>query len=324
MTVRAWSWFCACAALASLGQNIDIGQGGVRMTEGNTVLAPPPISVGEALDMAELPLRESPPQFYLNYGTSGRYGPYALADGTLVGNPQSPFTLNLFDYGSHFTLHARSGTNTVSYGPFAATNGAQVVVGGSVMTVVRFPLKLLVSLYHPGKLNQAPLIGIAPRDNALLRELYGLRAKYVNLANRVDYDTADVELEGVPRVYSRATGNTFSPIVKKSARDRQNTVKGAELSAVRFLETLMGQAFRIRSQAITDGSTYHFGMPPGDYVLCALQKIKDPLAQGVAGSSTAVWWTAFHFDGEHPLTLALTAENAITWREIFALDRKTP
>jgi len=319
MKARVPLAFAAVATLSALGQNIGIGQGGIRLSEDRTVLAPEPVRATQDLKMAELRVSESPPQFYLNYGTSGRYGPYALVDGTRVGSEHSPYTLKLFDYGSHFTLHA-SGTNA-SYGPFASTNGALVTVGNSRFSVLRFPPKLLVSMTHPDKINQAPFIGLAPYDNALVRELYGLRTKYVTLANRVDYETADVELEGVPKIYNNATGNTFSPVIKKSARDKQNTIKGAERTAVRFLESLMGQAFRIRSQAITDGNTYHFGMPPGDYVFCAMQKVKDPQAQGVAGYATAIWWTPVHFDGEHPLTLSLSAENAITWREVFSIQR---
>ncbi len=314
---------CCCSALAAAAQTLTSGKGGIGLSDSGApvVLAPPPIQVGQELEMAELPLSVSPPQFYLNYGTRGRYGPYELADNTLVGDKRSPYTLRMFDYGKHFTLQAARNTNTV-YGPFPATNGAAVALGNDVMTVVRFPPKLLVSLRHPGKINQSPLIGIAPLDNALRKELYALRAKYVGLANRVDAETADVELQGVPRVYSRRTGNSVSPVVSISRRDKQNVIKGAELSAIKFLETLFGQAFRIRQQAVTEGSTYHFGMAPGDYVFCALQKVKDPQAQGVTGSATAVWWTAFRFDGEQPLTLSLSAENAITWREIFTLDKK--
>ena len=317
--------FCTiCStALLAVGQSMNIGQGGIGLSDRDIAIvrAPPPIQVGQELDMAELPLDVNPPQFYLNYGTGGRYGPYALSDNTLIDNKQSPYTLRMFDYGNHFTLHAANNTNTV-YGPFAATNGASVTLGKAVMTIVRFPPKLSVTLNHPDKINQQPMIGIAPYNDALIKELYGLRTKYVGLANRVDVDTADVEFTDVPRVHSKSTGSSFTPVVRTSQRDKQNAIKGAELSAVRFLDTLFGKAFHIRSQAITDGATYHFGMPPGDYILCALQKVKDPHAQGVAGSVTAVWWTAFHFDGEHPLSLSLTAENAITWREIFALDNK--
>lgn len=313
------------AAVLASGQSLSVGQGGsIGLSdrgESSIVKSVPSVQAGRELAMAGLPVTEAPPEFYLNYGTSMRYGPYALADNTPVGNKQAPYTLHLFDYGDHFTLRAPDGTNAV-YGPFSATNGAFVKIGSALMRVVRFPPQLKVTLNHPDKTEQRPLLGIAPYTPTLMRELYALRTKYVALANRVESDTADIEFANMPTVHSRLTGNTFVPTVRTSRRDRQNAVKSAELGAVSFLETLFEQAFPIRSQAITDGSTYHFGMPPGEYVFCAMQKVRDPHAQGVAAATTAVWWTTFRFDGEHPLTLSLTAENAITWREIFTLDVK--
>jgi hypothetical protein len=270
--------------------------------------------------MARLPVAVNPPLFYLNYGTAGRYGPYPLADNTPVGDKRSPHILRLFDAGRHFTLHAPHATNTV-YGPFPATNGAAVALGGGSLSLRLVPPELAVSLNHPGRINQLPLIGVAPWTPALQKELYLLRAKYMALVDRVDAETSSVVFQGVPRIHSRRSGDIVSPVVGVSQRDKQNAVKGAELSAVRFLETLFGQAFRIRSQAFTDGDTYRFGMPPGDYIFCAMQKVKDPAAKGPAPSLTAIWWTAFTFDGERPLALALTAENAITWREIFKFSR---
>ena len=313
---------CACFMTLSVSaQSFNIGPNGTRAgADDRIVLAPELIQVGQELTMAELPVAVNPATFFLNFGTSGRYGPYALDDGTVIGSKQVSYTLRMVDYGHLFTLQPASNTNAV-FGPFVATNGAPVTLGQTVMTFVRVPPKLLVSLKHPGKINQAPLIGIAPYNTAVIRELYALRAKYVALANRVAYDTADAEMEAVPRVHSNITGNSFTPVVKTSARDRQNAVKGAELSAMVFLEKLFGQAFTIRSQAITDDSTYHFQMPPGDYLLCAKQRVKDPSAAAGVGSATAVWWTAFHFDGEHPLSLALTADNAITWCDIFQLSQ---
>ncbi|MDD4017452.1 MAG: hypothetical protein PHV28_05855 [Kiritimatiellae bacterium] len=314
----------AAAALSAAGQTLGTGQGGISLSDRNTVVhAPPPVSVGQELEMAGLPMEPGPPQFYLTFGTSGRYGPYALADGTRVGSKQVSYTLRVSGAGSGFTLTPSGNTNTV-YGPFPATNRAAVTLGNAVFTVVRIPPELRVTVNHPGKINQMPLVGVAPYDAAVLKELYGLRAKYAGLANRVDYETADVEIADAPRIHSRVTGNTFSPVIKKSARDIQNTLKGAERSAVTFLETLFRQAFHIRPQAITDGYTFHFRMPPGDYLLCVLQKVKDPGAQGqgFAGSATAVWWTAFQFDGERPLSATLTPDNAITWREIFTPGEK--
>jgi hypothetical protein len=311
------------SALTACAQSFNIGQGGAGVyDDGFYVQAPEPIQVGRELLMNELPVRQSPAQFFLNIGTRGRAGPFALADGATVGSAQNPYTLRLADYGSRFTLHPAADTNA-GFGPFTATNGAPVVIGNSTMTVLRVPPRLTVSLAHPNRIAQLPTIGIAPLSQPVIAALYDLRAKYVNLANRVDYDTAPAEMQGVPRIHSNITGNSFTPVVKTSQRDKQNATKGAELSAIVFLESVFGQAFRIRSQAITDGLTFHFQVPAaGDYVLCATQRVKDPAVTAQVGTFTAVWWTAFHFDGEHPLALSLTAENAITWREIFTLDKK--
>jgi hypothetical protein len=307
----------ACSATA---QSFNVGPNGAQTGDDSfRVLAPEPVRVGAELAMAELPVALHPISFCLNVGTSGRYGPFDLKDGTVVGSKQAAYTLRMFDYGRHFTLHPAGDTNA-SYGPFSAADGAAVTLRNAAMTVVRVPPALVVSVAHPSRIAQAPLIGIAPLSLPVIRQLYDLRDKYVALANRVDTDTASAELQGVPRIRNNITGNSFSPVIKTSQRDKQNATKGAELSAMTFLESLFGQSFRIRSQSIVDGLTFRFRLPEaGDYVLCAAQKIKDPNA-APAGTRTVLWWTAFHFDGEHPLSLALTGENAITWREIFLLS----
>jgi hypothetical protein len=312
----------AALALSALAQSFNIGPGGPSVSDdGLRVDIPEPVRVGRELVMNELPLRQTPAQFYLNVGTSGRLGPFDLADGAAVGSKQHPYTLRMADHGSRFTLEPTSGTNA-ALGPFTATNGAPVLLGGAPMKVVRFPPRLVVSLSHPTRIAQMPAIGVAPLSQPVMQALYDLRGKYVNLANRVDADTASAEMANVPRVRNNITGNTFSPVVKTSQRDRQNAYKGAELSAMTFLDKVFAQAFTIRSQAITDGLTFHFQLPQaGDYVLCATQRVKDPNAASLAGSVTAVWWTTFHFDGEHPLSLALTGDNAVTWRQVFSFDK---
>mgnify|MGYP001390936518 CR=1 FL=1 len=317
MHLHALALSVCCAPFLLAAQSLTIGPNGTQVSDGRSeVLAPAPIRVGQELLMSELPVAQSPATFFLNYGTRGRAGPFELAEGATVGSPQNPFVLHMVDHGLRFTLQPAQ-TNAVC-GPFTATNGAPVTVGNSLMTLVRPAPKLRVSLTHANRVAQTPVICIAPYDNTVIQALYELRAKYVALANRVNNDTADVKLEGVPRIHSGFTGNTFSPVVKASSRDKQNVTKGAELSAMVFLDKVLSQHFRIRSQAITDGSTYHFQMPPGDYVLCATQRIKDPRTPSTPGTLTAVWWTPFRFDGEHPLSLNLTADNAISWREIFS------
>lgn len=318
MHVHALLLSVCCAPLLLAAQSLTIGPNGTQVSDGRSeVLAPAPIRVGQELLMNEVSVAQSPVIFFLNYGTQGRAGPFELADGATIGSPQNPFVLHMVDHGQRFTLQAAQ-TNTV-YGPFTATNGAPVMIGNTPMTVVRPAPELRVSISHVNRIAQTPSLGIAPYNNTLIQSLYELRAKYVALANRVNNDTAEVKLESVPRIHSSLTGNTFTPIIKTSSRDKQNATKGAELSAMVFLDKLFAQYFRIRSQALTDGSTYHFQMPPGDYVLCATQRVKDPDAPAMTGTLIAVWWTAFRFDGEHPLSLNFTAENAITWREIFSL-----
>ena len=316
---RVWALFC-CSPLLVWPQSLSVGPNDTQLSDsGVQVLAPEPVRVGRELLMHAMPVTQTPPVFFLSNGTGGRAGPFELTDGAAVGAKQNPFTLHMVDHGLRFTLH--SATNAI-YGPFTATNGAPVLVGGATTTLVRVPPQLQVTISHANRTAQSPSIGIAPYDAGLARSLYELRTKYAALVDRVNTDTASARLEGVPTIHSSATGNTFTPVVKTSTRDKQNANKGSELSAMTFLDKVFEQSFRIRPQAVADGGAYRFQMPPGNYVLCALQRIKDPNAASLAGSLTAVWWTTFPFDGEHPLSLALTAENAVTWREIFAFEDK--
>ena len=320
MNARALAWAACWLPLFVWSQSLSTGSGGMQLSDsGVQVLSPERVRVGRELLMHTMPLTQGPPTFFLNYGTGGRAGPFELTDGAAVGSKQHPFTLRMVDHGLRFTLG--SATNAV-YGPFTATNGAPVTAGGTSATLVRFPPQLQVSITHASRAAQSPVIGIAPYDAALAQSLYELRAKYAALVDRVSVDTASVRFKNMPTVHSGANGDTFTPVVKTSTRDKQNAEKGAALSAMTFLDKVFEQSFRIRSQAVADGDTYRFQMPPGTYVLCAQQRIKSPAATATTGSPTAVWWTIFQFDGEHPLSLTLTAENAITWREIFALGER--
>ncbi|HQQ91319.1 MAG TPA: hypothetical protein PLU38_05585 [Kiritimatiellia bacterium] len=284
---RIWLLCClGCPALHLAAQSLGVQRGGVTFDtapEAPVVLAPPPVRADGDLLMAALPVVREPIRFHLTFGTGGRYGPYPLAHHARIGPPHAAYLLNLVDQGRGFTLTASHATNTV-HGPFAATNGAPVRLGQAEMTFARVAPVLTVTLAHPDRINQLPLIGIAPDSPALERDLHVLRTKYAALANRVDAETADVFFHGVPRVTTRRSGTLVSPTVSPSQRDKQNAARGAELSAV--------------------------------------QKVKDPRATGVSGLATVIWWTPFAFDGEHPLALTLTADNAIIWRDVFVLARE--
>ncbi len=312
----------ACSApLFAAAQSLFIGPDGAHVDDDRAVvMAPAPVKVGQELDMSRLPVSDGSALFFLNYGTSGHAGPFELREGAEVGSKQALYTLRFVDHGMRFTLQTPA-TNA-AFGPFTATNGAPVVLANRVpMTFIRVQPELIVTLNHPDRIAQRPSIGLAPYTPALRQALYELRARFVGIANRYDYDTADIALVGVPRIRNNITGNTYKPVVKTSERDKESAARSAEQAAVLCLDKLLTQTFTIRSQAITDGLTFHFRLPAGDYVFCATQRVKEPGSNSVVGSSTAVWWTELHADGEHPLSLSLTADNAVTWREVFPLSR---
>ena len=201
----------ACLTLASsvCAQSIGIGPGQTRMTDRDVrVQAPEPLRAGQALVMHTLPVRAAPPRFYLTYGTAGRAGPFDLTDGAAVGSRQAAYTLRLTDERQRFTLHADDAAHTV-YGPFEISDGAAIQLAGTAMTLRRVPPYLTVSLAHPERVAQRPSIGLAPLTPPVIKRLYELRAQYLQLANRVRYETADVEYANLPRVHSKITGNTF-------------------------------------------------------------------------------------------------------------------
>lgn len=302
----------------TLAQQISADRG-IGLNEGyRTAQAPPPLQAGEELLMAELPVTTLPPTVYFNHGTAGHYGPYPFITNTRIGSEKTPYLLQVQPDTSYFSLVDQQGDNT-RFGPFPGTNGVVVRLPTEVLVLLRPAARLKVSINHPDRINQLPLIGLAPQTPALLRELYALRAKYIALANRVDLDTADVVLEGVPRIHHRATGSTFSPVIATSQRDKENTLRGAEQTAVRYLETLFQNHFRIRSQVADGPQNYLFGMPKGEYIFCAMQKFRTPQTRGTALTQTAIWWTTLTFDGAHQLELHLTEQNAIHWRTIFTL-----
>lgn len=312
---------CCCAPLLAAAQSLSIRPDGAHVDEDRAVvLAPEPIKLGQDLEMCELRPTFGPSAFFLNFGTSGRAGPFELREGAAVGSKQAPYTLHFVDHGMRFTLQAAA-TNA-TFGPFTATNGAPVLLANRVpMAFLRVPPELVVALSHSGRIAQRPSIGLAPLTPALRQTLYELRARFAGIADRHDYDTSDVALVGVPRIRNNITGNVFEPVVKRSSRDKESAAKSAEQTALVFLDKLVAQAFTIQSQAITDGLTFHFRLPAGDYVFCATQRVREPGSKSSVGSATAVWWTALHADGERPLSLILTEENAVTWREIFTLSR---
>lgn len=283
---------------------------------------PKQVVLGEDLKTAPLPAEQKPPRFYLNYGVSGRAGPFELAEQAVVGSAQNAYTLHLGPEPNQFTLQARTGGAVL--GPFSATNGAPVTIGTTPMAYVAQPVGLSVAMRHGGRIAQLPKIGIARVTPALLQALYQVRDRMASVVQRVNNDVADREYTEVPRIYNRATGSVFSPVVKVSPRDKQDAERGGERTAVAFLDQFFAAYCTRQANAISDRTTYHFWLSePGEYLLCVMQRVKSPeQGQGLAviGSSTAIWLTRFVFDGASEIRYTLDENNAASWRNVFVLE----
>lgn len=105
-----------------------------------------------------------------------------------------------------------------------------------------------------------------------------------------------------------------------SKRDVQNANERAERAALVSLDNFYTKLFHIHWQAITDRSTYHFNMPPGEYILCAMQKLRPPRDRSLSLQPTAIWWTLLTVDGTQAYSLSLDERNAVSWLGVFQLE----
>lgn len=270
--------------------------------------------------MAHLPVRDHPATFYLTALGGFRAGPFSLTDNTRMELASTTYTLKVQrdTPALPFTLHPANGSPTL--GPFTPTDGTEITLNNQLYTVRRPLVQISITISHPNRIAQSPTVAMAPLTHHTMQQLAELRQKYAALVERVKYETADMHFQGVPTVTMRHTGTTRSPVVSVSQRDKQNSTRTAELSAIRYLETLLRSTFTLRSRSITDKLTYHFLPPaPGHYILCATQRIKPPNSPPATPYTTTIWWTPLEYDSNHPLTLDLNADNAISWHELFNL-----
>jgi hypothetical protein len=317
--MKSWRVFCSVLIFGVSGvygqlEGLGLGQQQVL------IHAPPPVRLGQELRLNAFRMEAKPPEFFLNYGTRGRLGPYPLVNGTKIGDEKSPYILHVTEEGLEFKLEAKQSEKM--YGPFSTSNLTAFAIGSTPMMFLRVPPKVSITMNHPTRIGQTPTIGIAPLNDRSVKALYDLRTKTAGIVNRVNEDKSDRELVGVPRVYNSFTGNTFKPIVSISDRDKQNADRSGEVSTVAFLEKFFSQYCTIRSQAITDKLTFHLGLQvPGDYLVLVMQKVKPPASapQGSA-SPMAIWWTTFSFDGHSSFSGTLTPENAATWKNAFLFE----
>ena len=179
---------------------------------------------------------------------------------------------------------------------------------------------LRVTVTHTDKIAQKPDVCLAQFTPELIKDLYRLRSTYLDLMNRVAYESADRQIEGMPRGISTRYGQRRTNVFKKSDRDKENIEHRAALSAIQQLKRLIAARFKVRTYAMTNHITHHYKIPDGEYLLCVMQRVKDHDSKALMGSKWAVWWTKVNIQKDQHQELILDESNAITWREIFAIN----
>ncbi|MFA7173652.1 MAG: hypothetical protein WC340_09595 [Kiritimatiellia bacterium] len=181
---------------------------------------------------------------------------------------------------------------------------------------------LNITVHHTLRIPQRPDVLVGLYHPPLIQELFKLRQQYVGIMNQVARDTADAQIEGAPRRINTGYGRGYSNVIKKSARDKANIEHRAELTAINYLERVTRAHYKIRANSMTGSNTYHFTLPPGQYALCIMQRVKDSDPKAGLGSKTALWWSTFTIEENTKKEMILDDSNAITWREIFAVKKK--
>jgi hypothetical protein len=212
------------------------------------------------------------------------------------------------------------GPELVTQVPRAITAGEDLdmyaLVPSVYTNITKNSSSIRITVTHNRKIAQKPAVMVAQYTPALIRELYKLRDSFIGKMNQVAYDSADVKMEGMPTV-TTGYGHRRTNIFQKSKRDKENIEHRAEQSAILQLNRLTSSLFRVPSYGMTDRITHHYRLPDGQYMLCVIQKVKDPDSSAMLGSKTAIWWTKFVIEKDKPKELILDETNAITWREIF-------
>lgn len=180
---------------------------------------------------------------------------------------------------------------------------------------------LNITLNHSRRIAQRPDVLVARYLPPLIQDLFKLRQQYVGIMNQVAYDTADSQIEGAPRRIDLGYGRGYNNVIKKSARDKANIEHRAEMTAINYLERVTRTYYRIRANSMTGSNTYHFDLPPGQYALCIMQRVKDTDPKAGLGSKTALWWSTFTIEEGAKKEMILDESNAITWREIFVVEK---
>ncbi len=302
---------CLVALLSAqvlTGQQLDIGS--------RTVMpgAEPPRASAAPLLMHSLHGVMSPAPFLLVRGDNRRFGPYDYADGMRIGSATAGLVLRVVDAGK---FHLENPRDNSLLGPFPYSNEAELTVGANLFRVLRLPSGIAGRWRIGGALPGASsTLAVARMGAATIRALRELRAQLQALEERVRYESADVLFEGLP-VIRGPGGYRRDNIVTRSQRDRENARRSAEASAIQLLERFVRDRMPLELRIAADGAFASPALPPGNYLICGLARVRDATQPNPAPSRFAVWWTECTLEKHDLVTYMLDDDNAIDWNSIF-------
>lgn len=277
----------------------------------------PEASPQGALAMATLPGTVYPGDFLLLSAQSNRFGPYPYRPDAVIGSERFPYTLQVV---SDKEFRLSDPRKHAMLGPFRYETGTPIAFDQTTLSVLRLPSQVVVTLAPRGRQSREPTLAIAPLTPAVARSLAQFRATFATIFNRLSGELATRSIEGVPIVRD-AYGKTFDGTVKPSLRDRENARRRAETTVGLLLDKFQGDEVSMRAEC-TGNLAYRFaGVPPGNYVLCALWRVQERDALSVAPAALEVWWTPFQIGAQEKLVFTLTADNACGWTGIFKFPK---
>lgn len=277
----------------------------------------PEASPQGALAMASLHGTVYPGDFLLLSAQSNRFGPYSYRTDAIIGSERFPYTLQVV---SDKEFRLADPRKNVMLGPFRYETGTTVAFDQATLSVLRLPSQVIVTLAPRGRQSREPTLAIAPLTPAVARSLTQLRATFTTIFNRLSGELATRSIEGAP-IIRDAYGKVYDGTVKPSLRDRENARRHAETTVGLLLDKFQGDEMSRRAEC-TGNLAYRFaGLPPGNYVLCALWRVQERDALSVAPAALEVWWTPFQIGAQEKLAFTLTADNACGWMGIFQFPK---
>lgn len=319
-------WFCmsVCLGVTAVAQHtfrgaMEANQGHppTNLDEPRAVRqTPPPLAAGPELEMHQTTAQHEPTGFTLTAANGQVFGPFRLEEGATVGSALNPYKLKRLGDPAAAAFTLVSSLGGTPFGPFTAQTGEQITLGQNVLTLQRLPTALNVSLHHEKAVGTAAIVALGPLNEACRRDLYALRESLVQRANLLADELAPTEIQGIPTIITRH-GTRFEPVFKRSLRDQQTALTAADKAAAALIDRFVRKNLPLRVPPDSDTVRRFRPLPPGQWLLCAMTLVRPPSQQAPAPTTTAYWWAPFELEADTAATLALTAENACDWRDLF-------